>query len=619
MAKASPAFPMQFGRYRLLRKLAKGGMAELFLATRPGSSQQVVIKRVLPHFCSDTEFLAMFLNEARIAAQLNHQNIVGIYDLGQEADHLYIAMEYIDGSDLERLTREAGGLFPPHLAARIAACICDALYYANRQTDLTSGKPLNVIHRDVTPGNVMITRQGVVKLVDFGVAKATAQLERTKPGVVKGKFRYMSPEQIQLQELDGRSDLFSLGVLLYEVTTGKKPFDRPQVIEIIRALTSWDPPAPADFVPGYPRPLSDVIVQALRKDPNTRFRDAREMQGALEGALAQMPPASIEDLGIFVRRYLDPPIELEEALPPWEEHAAGKTDPSAVYPVFEETDPLRTDEVTRDGLRADAATRSVGARGPSVAPPVRPTAARPPAPPPPVSRQTPTRTPHAAPAAARPSPLPPPVAEPSPFDDEEKTTLAPGPFAGSSEPPRLERSRSGQLYRQAPRPPTGSMPGHRGPSLAAVALGGDDDDDGPATVTNKRAPPIGKPRRGLQPVILVLVLICLAILAAGVLLHEGSGEAPNAVDPQDAPADPQAAATSQKTPADAPPFGKEATGKLVFDGPVGLKAIVDRKHSCILPCELELPVGEHLVWRSGLKKAKRVEVLARETVLVMLH
>ncbi|HCF59050.1 MAG TPA: hypothetical protein DFS52_13790, partial [Myxococcales bacterium] len=123
--------------------------------------------------------------------------------------------------------------------------------------------------------------------------------------------------------------------------------------------------------------------------------------------------------------------------------------------------------------------------------------------------------PPAAPAAARPSPLPPPVAEPSPFDDEEKTTLAPGPFAGSSEPPRLERSRSGQLYRQAPRPPTGSMPGHRGPSLAAVALGGDDDDDGPATVTNKRAPPIGKPRRGLQPVILVLVLICLAILAAG--------------------------------------------------------------------------------------------------------
>jgi serine/threonine protein kinase len=510
MAKASPAFPMQFGRYRLLRKLAQGGMAELFLATRPGSSQPVVIKRVLPHFCSDTEFLAMFLNEARIAAQLNHPNIVGIYDLGQEGEHIYIAMEFIDGSDLERLTREAGGVFPPHLAARIAACICDALYYANRQTDLTSGKPLNVIHRDVTPGNVMITRQGVVKLVDFGVAKATAQLERTKPGVVKGKFRYMSPEQVQLQELDGRSDLFSLGVLLYEVTTGKKPFDRPQVIEIIRALTSWDPPAPADIVPRFPRPLSDVILQALRKDPNTRFRDAREMQVALEDALAQMPPASTEDLGVFVRRYLDPPIELEEVLPPWEQHG-GKTDPSAAYPVIDdESDPLRTDEITQHDPRgaSDVATRSLEARGPATPPPAK--ATRTPAPPLPVARQPPTRTPHAVPAAARPAPVAAPPVEPSPFDEDEKTTLAPGPFAGPSEPPRLERAGASLLQR--PRSPTGTMPMPKrsSASLAAVALGGEED-DAPATVTNKRSPPAGKQSRGLQTVILVLALICLAI------------------------------------------------------------------------------------------------------------
>ena len=314
MATAPQEFPQAFGKYTLLRKLARGGMAELFLARQAGSPKLYVIKRILPDMAMDKQFLAMFLTEARVAAQLIHPNIISIYDLGQEGTHIYQAMEYIDGIDLERLGKLCGGKLPPDVMARICVDLCDALHFANRSIDMSTKKPLNVIHRDVTPGNVMITRQGVVKLVDFGVAKATAQLERTKAGVVKGKFRYMSPEQLQLQELDGRSDLFSVGVLLYEMSTGTKPFDRPQVIEIIRALTTWNPPPPAKAVKGYPKAISDVIERALAKDREKRFSDGTQMKQALEKALATIAdPTDVRD---FISQYLPPPIPELAAPPP---------------------------------------------------------------------------------------------------------------------------------------------------------------------------------------------------------------------------------------------------------------------------------------------------------------
>jgi len=291
-SSSSTGFPVQFGKYTLLRKLAMGGMAELFLAKDPGREVPVVIKRVLPHFTEDTEFLTMFLNEARIAVLLDHPGIVGVYDLGREEEHLFIAMEYIDGRDLETLAHAAGGV-PPEIATAIGIAICDALYYANTKTD-PKGTPLNVIHRDVTPGNVMISRAGAVKLVDFGVAKATTQGERTRAGVVKGKFRYMSPEQVELKELDGRSDLFSLGVLLYEVTTGVKPFDRKQILDVVRAISRENPKPPAEIISGYPKPLSDVIMQALAKDRDKRFATARDMKLALEKAMGtKTGPADI--------------------------------------------------------------------------------------------------------------------------------------------------------------------------------------------------------------------------------------------------------------------------------------------------------------------------------------
>ena len=164
MATAPQEFPQAFGKYTLLRKLARGGMAELFLARQAGSPKLYVIKRILPDMAMDKQFLAMFLTEARVAAQLIHPNIISIYDLGQEGTHIYQAMEYIDGIDLERLGKLCGGKLPPDVMARICVDLCDALHFANRSIDMSTKKPLNVIHRDVTPGNVMITRQGVVKL-----------------------------------------------------------------------------------------------------------------------------------------------------------------------------------------------------------------------------------------------------------------------------------------------------------------------------------------------------------------------------------------------------------------------------------------------------------------------
>jgi serine/threonine protein kinase len=297
MPSPAPPFPQDFGNYVLLRKLAKGGMAELFVATVRGRSERVVIKRVLPSYSSEAEFLKMFLNEARIAAQLAHPNIVRVFDLGQQGDHLYLAMEFIDGFDLDAITRVAGGRLPPEIAASIAASICEALYYANRVVD-RAGRPLNVVHRDVTPGNVMLTRAGVVKLVDFGVAKAAASIDKTRPGVVKGKFRYMSPEQVSFKELDGRSDLFSVGVLLYEVTTGQRPFERKQVLDTIQALSSWDPPAPQTLLPHYPPRLSNIIVQALEKDRGRRFQSGKEMKQALEAALPR--PVATAEIAAFI-------------------------------------------------------------------------------------------------------------------------------------------------------------------------------------------------------------------------------------------------------------------------------------------------------------------------------
>ncbi|MGC4114608.1 MAG: protein kinase [Myxococcales bacterium] len=279
---------VRFGAYWLLKRLAKGGMAEIYLAcpAAPGREhERVVIKKLLEQYSYEEEFLELFLSEAKLASQLSHPNVVRIFELGQEGGHLFMAMEFIDGHDLELLIRARRRWLSPAVAAYVGREVCEALAYAHQATDL-NGRPLNIVHRDVTPENVMIDRQGGVKLVDFGVAKASARLTTTRPGVVRGKVSHMAPEHIKGKDLDGRADLFALGATLFELTTGIKPFERGQHATSMWAVLHEDPPSPLEILPGYPRDLSDIVMRALEKDPDRRYRSAADMKAALDRFLA---------------------------------------------------------------------------------------------------------------------------------------------------------------------------------------------------------------------------------------------------------------------------------------------------------------------------------------------
>src|SRR5215831_8092279 len=254
-----------FGNYRLLRRLARGGMAEVFLATQKGPEgfeRPIAIKRILPHLVEELEFVEMFMDEARLAARLAHPNIAHIYEFGKAADYYFIAMEYVDGPSVADLCRSAHERpVPLEHATRIAAETCAGLHYAHQH---------GVVHRDVSPQNILVSVDGAVKLVDFGIAKATHQMNRTRPGVIKGKFAYMSPEQVEGKPLDGRSDVFNVGIVLYELVTGVPLFRRDDAPSAMRQIRAGQLIPPEQHRPDVDRILSQVIRHALAP-----HRDAR--------------------------------------------------------------------------------------------------------------------------------------------------------------------------------------------------------------------------------------------------------------------------------------------------------------------------------------------------------
>ncbi len=295
----------RFGRYELIEKIATGGMAEIFLARHhalPDFDRLVVVKRLLPALAKDATFVSMFLDEARTSAGLNHPNVVQIYDLGVMDDQYFIAMELIQGEDLVEISHRAMELertIPVALAARIVADTCKALHHAHEQTGF-DGKPLGIVHRDVSPHNVLVTYAGDVKIVDFGIAKARTQTSKTGAGMLKGKYSYMSPEQCLGEALDRRSDLFSLGVVLYELTTGRRLFHFERSTDILEAITEAPVPPPSMVVPGYPPALEAIVMRALERDPARRFATALEMQRALEAFLRGEATSSV-DVGAWVK------------------------------------------------------------------------------------------------------------------------------------------------------------------------------------------------------------------------------------------------------------------------------------------------------------------------------
>jgi serine/threonine-protein kinase len=286
---AKDGLPRRFGKYTLLRKLATGGMAELFLALQKsvaGFEKLLVIKRILPAMNQDRAFIEMLLHEARIAATLTHANIVQIFDVGQVDGTYYIAMEHVHGEDLRgivRQMRKKGVIeFPLEHAIEIMLGVTSGLSYAHERRDL-DGSPLNIVHRDISPQNVVVTFSGDVKIVDFGIAKSDTKMTmETQSGKLKGKVPYMSPEQARGEAIDARSDVFAVGVMLFELTTGRRLFKGQSEFETLKLICEREYPRPSQVHPGYPQELEAIVMKALMKDKNARYQSARELQSALE-------------------------------------------------------------------------------------------------------------------------------------------------------------------------------------------------------------------------------------------------------------------------------------------------------------------------------------------------
>jgi hypothetical protein len=275
--------PEAIGRYQIVGQLATGGMAEILLGKLLGPSgfeRAVVIKRILPHLASQEQFREMFLAEARTLAKLRHPNVVQVHELGQDGDELFLVLEYLDGESAYGLMRRllrAGETLPYSLGMHIVAEAAGGLHAAHELTD-DDGRPLGLVHRDVSPQNIHVLYNGQVKLLDFGIAKATDSTVRTEAGHVKGKFRYMSPEQCRGDHLDLRSDIFSLGIVLYELTTARRLFARKNDLMTMKAITEERIVRPSQIAPGYPRRLEEIVMRCLSRLREERFQTAQELR-----------------------------------------------------------------------------------------------------------------------------------------------------------------------------------------------------------------------------------------------------------------------------------------------------------------------------------------------------
>jgi TonB family protein len=295
-----------FGQYDLIEPIATGGMAEVYKARMrgvEGFQKIVAIKRILPHLTDNDEFVTMFIDEAKLAAQLQHPNIIHIYDLGKLERSYYIAMEYIDGKDLRSILRfleEKQRRLPLGLALFIASRLADALDYAHRRRDM-QGREMALVHRDVSPQNVLISFDGDIKLCDFGIAKAASKASHTRAGALKGKLQYMSPEQAWGKDLDHRSDIFSVGLVLYEMLTGRKAFAGDSELSILEQVRSPRIATPREVDPAIPPEVERVVLKALKENREERYQTAAEMATDLNGILQSVRPApAAAELGAFL-------------------------------------------------------------------------------------------------------------------------------------------------------------------------------------------------------------------------------------------------------------------------------------------------------------------------------
>lgn len=297
-----------FGNYTLLDKIATGGMAEVFRARAHGAmgfEKILVIKRILDTLARDEEFKELFKVEARIAALLSHVNIVQVFELGQHDDHLFIAMEYVHGIDLARLVQRARGIgeFPVPLALFITGEVLKALQFAHAYDD-ADGTPLHIVHCDISPQNILLSYAGEVKITDFGISRAAIQ--KGNQDVIRGKYAYMSPEQVEGRQLDGRSDLFSLGIVLYELLTGRRLFKAKSRDETLSRVRRAEVPSPRAFRPEISEDLEAFLLRTLSRHREDRWADAAEMMDALSALIVREGHrATSTDLAQYTREVID--------------------------------------------------------------------------------------------------------------------------------------------------------------------------------------------------------------------------------------------------------------------------------------------------------------------------
>ena len=302
-------YPSEYGKYILLESIGQGGMSAIDLAQTSVSDAQyvrfLVIKRMHAKFVEDPSFVRMFQDEARINAELQHANIAQVFDFGQENDEFYIAMEYIPGLDLRELQRaliQQQKSLPIRITLKIICEVLDALNYAHNRVD-TYGRNMNIVHRDVNPRNVMLSVRGEIKLIDFGVAKSDTKIEQTVNKTLKGKFAYMSPEQFEGSKIDGRSDLFAVSLMLYEMIENKRPFAKLSEVQIMHRILSGRIPqmdGPSDHP--HPALIQEVHRKALKTNPNDRYDNAQQMKDAIVEAAKEIGGiASTQEMAEYLR------------------------------------------------------------------------------------------------------------------------------------------------------------------------------------------------------------------------------------------------------------------------------------------------------------------------------
>jgi serine/threonine protein kinase len=308
--EAALAATRDYGPYRLLERVAVGGMAEVFRAKRTGVEgfeKVVAVKRILSHLSDNKEFVDMFIDEAKMVSSLAHPNVAQIFDLGRHENNYWIAMEYVHGRDLRTILRRAKELglrIPLDISTYVVSKVCAALEYAHRKKD-EKGQPMLIVHRDISPQNILISFEGDVKLTDFGIAKAATKASTTDKGALRGKLLYMSPEQAWGKAMDKRSDVFSLGIVFYEMLTEQKPFLGTSEMSILETVRECRVPPPTTINDRIPEKLEKVVMKALERDPEVRYQDAGEMLRDLERVLHEWQPATASGLVRFLETLFD--------------------------------------------------------------------------------------------------------------------------------------------------------------------------------------------------------------------------------------------------------------------------------------------------------------------------